>query len=82
MLCRALAAAAPVHRAHGFQAAARGARLPAAPLEAVAQLTYALIQAGALHSAHADSWLGEASAILLDAWVDLLADLSYGVGAG
>ena len=55
--------------------------MPAAPLQALAQLACSLVQAGGLHSAQADTWLGEACEVLLEAWVELLAELSFSARA-
>lgn len=77
--CRALAAAAPVHRAHGILAAAQGSAIPTPALDAVARLTSSLVQAGGLSSTQADSWQAQACAILLEAWVELLAEQSFSV---
>ena len=62
-----------MHRAHGFCQA-----LPEVPcLTIMAELTKELIQKGALSTAQEDTWLANACGVLLEAWVELLADHSF-----
>lgn len=75
-----MAAAAPVHRAAGFERAAPpGASFGAGgALGALGVLTRAAIAAGGAGEDAGGSWLGDATEMLLEAWVELLADHALG----
>jgi len=77
---RALAAAAPVHRAAGFERAAPpgGGCGDSGALGALGALTRAAVGAGGAGEDAAGTWLGDATDMLLDAWVELLADHALG----
>lgn len=77
---RALAAAAPVHRAAGFERAAPpGSHFGASGvLGALGELTRAVVAAGGADEDAGGAWLGDAAEMLLEAWVELLADHALG----
>ncbi|DBA71387.1 TPA: hypothetical protein ACH3X2_011192 [Trebouxia sp. C0005] len=70
--CRALNAAASVHRLSGFETAAPGDATNPGILAHLASLTQACIGAGGLEQGDEGGWAADAVDILLDAWVELL----------
>ena len=70
--CRALNAAASVHRLSGFETAAPGDGTNPGILAHLASLTRACIGAGGLEQGDEGGWAAGAVNILLDAWVELL----------
>ena len=70
--CRALNAAASVHRLSGFETAAPGDGTSPGILAHLASLTEACIGAGGLEQGDEGGWAADAVDILLDAWVELL----------
>ncbi len=70
--CRALNAAASVHRLSGFETAAPGDGTNPGILAHLASLTQACIGAGGLEQGNEGGWATDAVDILLDAWVELL----------
>lgn len=79
---RCLLAAARVHRSAGFDAASAGLGLPAGSgglLGLLSQLTTAVLAAGASDPGW---WEGEASELLLEMWVELVADPCRGPVGG
>ena len=75
-VCRATAAAAAVHRAGGFEAAQQHApnEAPAGFLAVLGALTEACVCGGGAAEEAEGSWLGQATELLLDAWVELCMD--------
>ncbi|DBA87589.1 TPA: hypothetical protein ACH3X1_004612 [Trebouxia sp. C0004] len=81
--CRALNAAASVHRLSGFETAAPGDGTNPGILAHLASLTQACIGAGGLEQGNEGGWATDAVDILLDAWVELLQVTSArGQGSG
>ncbi|PSC75864.1 Armadillo-type fold [Micractinium conductrix] len=83
--CRALLAAAGVHRAAGFDAASPALGLTAAGaagtlgvLGVLSELTTAVLAAAADPPGEADDWAGEAADLLLEMWVELVYDSCRG----
>ena len=75
MRCRAIAAAAPVHRANGFQRALPpgcSPQLPQGVLSAVAELTQQVLGAGGMDDD--GGWAFTATDLLLEAWSALLIE--------
>lgn len=70
--CRALNAAASVHRLSGFQQAVLGDRSTPGILLHVAALTQACVSAGGLEQGGEGGWAEDATELLLDTWVELL----------
>lgn len=73
--CRAISAAAPVHRAAGFDRSCHAAS--GHSLLHVAELTCACIAHGGLAEDNEGMWAADAADLLLEAWVELLADDSF-----
>ncbi|KAL0051778.1 hypothetical protein WJX82_002011 [Trebouxia sp. C0006] len=81
--CRALNAAASVHRLSGFDTAAPGDGTNPGILAHLASLTQACIGAGGLEQGDEGGWAADAVDILLDAWVELLqVTAARGQGSG
>ena len=76
---RAVAAAAPIHRAQGFCTALQGQQQQRqdSPLVAIARLTAMMAHMGGLGTVQEDTWPAYACGVLLEAWVELLADQSF-----
>lgn len=72
--CRALNAAASVHRLSGFERAAPGDSNQQGILTHVAALTQACISAGGLEQGGEGGWAADAVDMLLDTWVELLQE--------
>ena len=81
--CRAIGAAAPVHRAAGFEAAALNVNRDGGvswAMDMVARLTCCCLQEGGAAEDASGTYAGEATDMLLEAWVELLADHLVGCG--
>lgn len=75
--CRALLAAAAVHRAAGFEAASPDLGLGPASggvLGVLSSLTTAVLSVSADGVPDPDDWDAQAAELLLEAWVELVAD--------
>ena len=75
MVCRAIAAAAPVHRAGGFHRALPpgcSPELPRGALPAIAELTQQVLGAGGMDDD--GGWAFAATDLLLEAWSALLIE--------
>ena len=72
--CRALTAAASVHRLSGFERAAPGDSNQQGILAHLAALTQACISAGGLEQGGEGGWAADAVDMLLDTWVELLQE--------
>lgn len=71
--CMAIAAAAPTHRAAGFQAACPpGGTVPAGAISALTCITICLIKAGGVSDDLRGEPIGDATELLLEAWRDLV----------
>lgn len=77
---RAIAAAAAVHRASGFDAAfpVGSVGCPDGALGAVSALTEACVSSGGMSDDAEGEWLGVVTEMLLDAWMDLVVQDSSG----
>ena len=78
--CKALLAAAAVHRAAGFEAAAAGLGLEGGGglggnvLALISALTTELFKRPSVGAGLGQDWDGEAAELLLETWVELVAD--------
>lgn len=72
--CRALNAAAAVHRLSGFERAAPGEKGQQGSLGYLTTLTQACISAGGVEQGDEGGWAADAVEMLLDTWVELLQD--------
>ena len=76
--CRAISAAAAIHRTAGFeQADALGVNQGSSSLFLIAELTCSCIACGGLAEEIQGAWIWEITDLLLDAWVELLAEDSF-----
>ena len=82
MHARAIAAAAPIHRSAGFEQA--GAQVGSAQQQSqqnllmhIAELTCGCVAFGGLAEDNEGTWIWEVTDVLLEAWVELLAEDSF-----
>ena len=73
-MCRALNAAAAVHRLSGFERAAPSSGSSQGVLAHLASLTQACVSAGGLEQGAEGGWAADAVDMLLDTWVELLQE--------